>query len=247
MIKLKADKDYDPQDSVHFPPERHTEFYKTCKKLVGKYGDRIINLYTSPDLRFKIFHELKCTSTNAFIITKLMQDNTYSTTCLNGSKMFKIELDNHFMKGLNIGMRTFIDFGYFHSVFMFTEDTLRRMLRILDLNACNKGTAEFKNIYECLLKKINLQKYSKLLDVCRLIRNSIHSNGEYNHKSFVDANIVYKKKKFIFKIGKPIRFDEWNFVDKYDFFVFLLNEICEMFEKIIESKMIKTIPNKELV
>jgi len=70
-------------------------------------------------------------------------------------------------------------------LFILVENKFRIFLRAIDPVACNGGTEAFESIYACLLrsKLSNLPPEAfELLELIRLVRNTIHNDGVYLHK-----------------------------------------------------------------
>jgi hypothetical protein len=106
----------------------------------------------------------------------------------------------------------FTKIGFIQFIFSSIESAFRLYVKSLDSTACNNGTAEFKNIYSWLLKKTNLQKNENLLDLLRLIRNTIHNNSVYFHKNGLNETVNFKGKNFNFIVGRPVDFVTWDFI-----------------------------------
>lgn len=109
----------------------------------------------------------------------------------------------------------FIKIAYVQGIFLAIESSLRIFLRAIDPAACNGGMAEFKSIYECLFKsKLSAIPTDgiELLDLLRLVRNTIHNNGVYFHPSGNDASITWSAETFEFKQGAPVDFVTWEFL-----------------------------------
>ena len=109
----------------------------------------------------------------------------------------------------------FTKIAFVQGLFLAIESSLRLFLRAIDPAACKGGMAEFKPIYECLFKS----KLSRapangiaLLDLLRLVRNTIHNNGVYFHPSGNDASIMWDGETFEFRQGKPVDFVTWEFL-----------------------------------
>ncbi|WP_263819296.1 hypothetical protein [Salinibacter sp.] len=110
---------------------------------------------------------------------------------------------------------SFIKISTIQSFFSCTESGLRLILRGIDSNACNGGTDPFKNIYECLLRsKLDSERpeFCDLLDLFREVRNTVHNNGVYFHRSWESKVVTYKGSEFNFEIGEPIDFVTWEFI-----------------------------------
>ena len=106
----------------------------------------------------------------------------------------------------------FTKIGFIQLTFSSIESAFRMYVKSLDTNACNNGTAEFKSIYSWLLRRLNLQSHEDLLDLLRLIRNTIHNNGVYFHKSGITESVTYKGTVYNFNIGIPVNFVTWTFI-----------------------------------
>jgi len=106
----------------------------------------------------------------------------------------------------------FTKIGFVQFIFSSIESAFRIYVKSLDASACNNGTAEFKSIYSWLLKRTNLQGHENLLDLWRLIRNTIHNNGVYFHKSGLNESVTYKGINYDFNIGIPVDFVTWDFI-----------------------------------
>lgn len=128
----------------------------------------------------------------------------------------------------------FIKMGFLQFIFSSIESSMRLFVKSIDPTACQNGTAEFKNIYSYLLKKINKQEFLPLLDLLRCIRNTIHTNGVYFHRSQIDVSVLYLGKTYEFKIGKPIDFVNWQFLLQ------LTKDVQKMILEIVDSKNIST-------
>lgn len=101
-----------------------------------------------------------------------------------------------------------------HFMFSSVENSFRLLLRALDPSACNNGTAEFKSIYDCLLKSKLAQcppDSIDLLDLLRLIRNTVHNNGVYFPRTGQDASVSWRGTTYEFQQGFPVDFVSWDF------------------------------------
>ena len=94
------------------------------------------------------------------------------------------------------------------------ESSFRIILRTLDSTACDNAMGSFKSVYDCLLTS----KLSKcpsesieLLDLLRLVRNTIHNNGVYFHRSGQNELVNWQGEDYEFKQGIPIDFVNWSF------------------------------------
>jgi len=141
-------------------------------------------------------------------------------------------------KDRGLAWYNFIQFtkvGLVQFVFAGVESTFRILLRSIDPLACHSGTAEFKSIYESLLKSklapTPLQGV-ELLDLFRLVRNTVHNNGVYFHKSGKDAEVTYKGTNYIFRIGQPVDFYGWDLI------LLLVEDIRQLLMQVVSDPII---------
>ena len=110
---------------------------------------------------------------------------------------------------------TFIKVGFVHAMFSSIESSLRLFLRALDPVACYGGMAEFKSIYDCLFSsKLAAPPAdgTELLDLLRLVRNTIHNNGVYFNPHSADVTLSWQGQTFEFRQGAPVDFVTWEFL-----------------------------------
>jgi hypothetical protein len=106
----------------------------------------------------------------------------------------------------------FLRISFIQGVFFAVESSLRVFVRSLEPTACAAGCAEFKSIYEWLMKRLGLQHHRDLLDLIRNIRNVMHNNGLFFPLSAKDAAITYRGTTYDFVMGKPNSFVTWPLV-----------------------------------
>jgi hypothetical protein len=119
--------------------------------------------------------------------------------------------------------------GFIQCLISALESSFRPIVKVLDPNACRKGTAEFQKIYECLLKQTKLEKWEPLLDLLRIIRNTIHNNGLYLPPSGKDVSVAYKGMTYEFRVGQRPDVTNWPFL------VDLANELRSMLMEIVTN------------
>jgi hypothetical protein len=127
---------------------------------------------------------------------------------------------------------TFTKIAFIQGLFLAIERSLRLYLRAIDPTACDGGSAQFKSIYECLFKQLKFDAAPAngiaLLDLLRLVRNTVHNNGVYFHRSGNDASVIWDGETFEFKQEKPVNFVTWEFMMKIsEALRLLLREVVE--------------------
>ncbi|MGB9616816.1 MAG: hypothetical protein ACPL7J_05795 [Desulfomonilaceae bacterium] len=125
----------------------------------------------------------------------------------------------------------FVKVGFVHAMFSSIESSFRLFLRALDPAACNGGMAEFKSIYDCLLRsKLAAEPTDgiNLLDLLRLVRNTIHNNGVYFNPRGADVTLSWQGETFEFRQGAPVDFVTWEFLIRVsDSLRILLRQVVE--------------------
>jgi len=90
--------------------------------------------------------------------------------------------------------------------FSFYESVIRELVRGLLPGACNDAYDPFANVYGALLKRVDLQRHSPLLDFARTMRNLIHNNGFFLNKQKRDESHTFNGTVYFFEHDKPVRF-----------------------------------------
>lgn len=85
----------------------------------------------------------------------------------------------------------------------------------------------FKNNYEHTLKELGIKKGKSALDMLRLSRNTLHTNGYHNAST---ETIIFHGKKYTFTNGQPMKFLTWSFI------AILMYDIRNVLLEIINSK-----------
>jgi len=123
-------------------------------------------------------------------------------------------------------------------LFILVENKFRIFLRAIDPVACSGGTEAFESIYTCLLRsKLSNPPTEEveLLELIRLVRNTIHNDGIYLHKKGIDDLVTYKGVDYAFYNGKPIDFVTWEFL------LMMAADIQNLFAVIVSDKVVAEI------
>lgn len=129
----------------------------------------------------------------------------------------------------------FFRIGLIHNIMYGVESSFRIYVRTIDPQVCNKGMAEFKSIYEWLLKKLNLQANLPLLDLWRNIRNAMHNNGLFFPTNGKNQTVVYGSISYNFEVGKHNDFVTTELI------ISLIPSLTKVVEDIVESLPLKDI------
>jgi len=133
-------------------------------------------------------------------------------------------------------------FATIHSLAACTEETFRASIRAAPQTFTVLPSEKFKSVYDHVLAKISLKRYTKLFDVLRHTRNTIHNNGIFspdpNSKTGIRENVTveYDGKRFLFEVGKGLLwFGE-------DFLSWVAARLNETMLSIVTSSRITQIP-----
>lgn len=125
----------------------------------------------------------------------------------------------------------FIKIGFVHALFSSIESSLRLFLRAIDPLACNGGMAEFKSIYDCLFNSKLVATPTdggELLDILRLVRNTIHNNGVYFNPRGETTVKNWQGNTLEFRQGVAVDFVTWEFlIQVSDSLRLLLREVVD--------------------
>jgi hypothetical protein len=84
-----------------------------------------------------------------------------------------------------------------------------------------------RNLYDHTLVELGLGEYRPALDLLRLCRNTLHTNGYHNAKN---ETITYNSKEYHFIRGQMPQYFEWSFL------AVLLYDIRVMLLKIVKTQ-----------
>lgn len=153
--------------------------------------------------------------------------------CLTKENWWKanstLPIDREQMTQAGNEFEMFLRIGLIHNILYAVESSFRIYVRKIDPQACSNGIAEFKSIYEWLLKRANLKKYFPLLDLWRNIRNTLHNNGLFLPTSGKDADVIFEGNIYKFRVGKPNDFVNTEFI------VNLLPNMRDMLLELLQS------------
>lgn len=124
-------------------------------------------------------------------------------------------------------------FSLFHLLMSNLEASLRIMARGIGSNACDKGTGNFQSIYKMILNRLKITDpdVETLLNLSRLVRNTIHNGGMYcpanSKQEFV--KVQYRGTFYVFESGNPVGFLYWPFL------ILLANDLIDLVITMVSS------------
>lgn len=101
-----------------------------------------------------------------------------------------------------------------HAAFVFfmsrIEWCFRQLVTFLYPGACGHGSAAFKNLYDYLFAQLHLSHYTALYDICRHVRNSVHSNGVFVDPIGANDHVSWAGVDYDFVHMHPIEFMDYD-------------------------------------
>ena len=179
----------------------------------------------------KLYNGLTTISLSVIFIENSLQTDIWWKERFPNLTPHDIENNKH-----NFVLSTKHSFGML--LFILAENKFRIFLRAIDPVACSGSTEAFESIYACLLRsKLSSSppEAFELLELIRLVRNTIHNDGVYLHKKGLDDVVTYKGVDYAFHHGKPIQFVTWEFL------LMMAADIQNLFAKIVSDKVIAEI------
>lgn len=155
------------------------------------------------------------------IVPQFVANQALHVQAFGSSRPFKplLDYEGHILSTLF--------FGVFHKI----ESAMRSILRAIDSNACERGTAAFESIYTCLLRshaKTVDASALDLLNLCRNVRNTIHNSGIVHNKRGKDVTAVYESVAYEFRQGSIVELSfEWVFLT--------VNRLLKTFHQIVRD------------
>jgi hypothetical protein len=106
----------------------------------------------------------------------------------------------------------------------------------MDPAACQNGTASFESVYKWVLTRTNQQDWRSLLDLWRLVRNTMHNDGTFVPHSGKDQSVTFDGVEYAFRAGSVIDFMNWPMLIR------LCEETHEMLNAIVYSTAVQSLP-----
>lgn len=190
--------------------------------LVAKYS------WKEDDARITVFNKLNNVLTTINLGYFLM--HTYLSKNDWWRQNQKFEVTDNSIQNILDEFEMFYRIGLIQNLSYSIESSFKIFVRALDSSACKGGLADFKNIYEWLLKKLNLQQNNTdLLDLLRNIRNTMHNNGLFIPTNGQNQSVKYHGITYNFEVGKPNNFVTTELV------VGFIPDFLNLVEKVVQA------------
>ena len=122
-------------------------------------------------------------------------------------------------------------FGAFHLASAVFENATRALLRAIAPGAANDSRAEFPSAYTHLLRtQLTFPDEDfRLLELVRLVRNTIHNEGVHRPPSGKPAAVIHRGVTYAFPDSGPVDFATWAFV------LDLIADLADLLDRIVQA------------
>jgi hypothetical protein len=131
------------------------------------------------------------------------------------------------------GFDTFVQSSYITMLFVSVESAFRSFYSSVFFK---EVPSKIYIVFKELLEEFNLERYSDLLKLFRLIRNSYHNNGVTSD----DAEVHWRDKTYHFKKGQQVELG-----DVWQTFIVITEDILDMLKQLVMSDTIRQ--KKEII
>lgn len=129
--------------------------------------------------------------------------------------------------------------GFLQFAFSAADSGFRLLVRAIDSDACSGGTANFQSVAHWLFEQLSAPPPNvELVDMLRILRNTIHNEGVYFDRRVPDRVIVYRGAEYRFRNGEPIEFGTWAFL------IQLIGDWFVLIEHVVSDARIASIPGR---
>lgn len=194
--------------------------------------DRLIDKYANDDLR-SVFVAAPGNALRSYhlffamVVSTITHESWWQQRFVGGTLT---ETDRGAIKNLDGTTR----FAFFVVFLSHVEWSMRKLVTHISPGACKNGGAEFKSIHDHLLAKLDLRAYIPLYDLCRKVRNCVHSNAIYIDKNAQDVTVTWKGIDYQFRHLQPVDFMT------HELILQLYGDLIESIEVILEHELVAT-------
>lgn len=143
----------------------------------------------------------------------------------------KLEVTESSIQNIINEFEMFYRIGLIQNLNYSIESTFRIFVRALDSSACKGGKAEYKSIYDWLLKKLNLQtSNTELLDLLRNIRNTMHNNGLFYPTNGQNQSVTFRGSSYNFVFASANTFVTTELI------VSLIPDLLDLVNKVVQTE-----------
>lgn len=233
---------YNSKDPWQFPPQRLVRFALEAREVFSASRNKWLRIKPYPDARYMIFHELGSDCFALGSVAMMLRERATDIEWWNSQAETPASLKKTAVMANHMAMRGMLQFGFFHGVARQLDHIFRQVLRNLDPEARENGPVPFSQVRKVLFQQTSLEKYSGLLTLILLIRDSMTHNGRFCPITRKDLSLDYGGKTYIFKNNEEVEVEEWGFIDTWDFLLYLLKETDKMLNELFESPFVALIP-----
>jgi len=135
-----------------------------------------------------------------YLLTKKFWEENYPDYIMSSKNVKKL-YDEYDM---------FIRSNFITELYSAFESSLRVIIQKIEPDYYEENKRIFSKMAKKILTDLKLSEENKLLEHFSILRNSMHSNGIFDPPNGKKKVIEYKGKKFVYEVGKPIKYAGWT-------------------------------------
>jgi hypothetical protein len=216
------------KDIIHRLSVLGAKYHAVHNELSNKYPIDQLR-----DVRSNVFRHCAIVIDSTSIILLIRLDHPYDDPWwanLVERKLLSMHMTHMTEEQLRIfigAFDTFVDSSYIIMLFVSVESAFRSFYSPV---FSKEVPSEIYIVFKELLEEFNLERYSNLLKLFRLIRNSYHNNGKYTSN---DAEVSWRDKTYEFRKGQQVEVG-----DVWQTFISITEDILEMLKELVMSDAI---------
>lgn len=225
----------DTEDIIHRLSELGAKYQAVHNELSNKYPIDQLR-----DVRSNVFRHCALVIDSTIIILLIRLDHPYDDPWW--ANLMERNLLSTYMKHMTEqhrkifikGFDTFVDSAYIIMLFVSVESACRSFY---SSTFHREVPVKIYDVFKKLLEEFNLERYSDLLKLFRLLRNSYHNNGKHTSN---DAEVHWRDKTYEFKKGQQLEVG-----DVWQTFIIITDDILELLKELVMSDAI--LQQKEII
>jgi hypothetical protein len=222
---------YNPRDDWNFPPQRLVRFAAEAYDLMTTARDAWKSRYTYPDLRFVIWHEMSGHAHAMVVAAMHLRSHGDNIEWWKEQPEFDHAFDKRLIAHNNLLVRQMLQLGFVQNIVRQLDMSLRQIAAGLDKEE-EDAKRPLQTVFRSVLKLTDLEHYDRLLPLMLIYRDSLCNHGRFLPVDGQPLTFTYKFKSYHFEANKEIPFQQWAYLDTWDFLLFLLREMKAMLDDI---------------
>lgn len=230
---------YDPHNPWAFPAQRLVRFAAEAYEMAAHSRAAWTKVHPHPDLRSVVFHELAALAHGLLLGAMHLRSHGEDADWWQAQHEIDHRVTGQLMRSNNQNLRNLLQLGYLEGV-----------LRQLTLAVRQYGTAvagagaevsSLRQAWRGLLAATSLEEYKPLLSLLQLQRDVIGQHGRYLSGEGSPLAITFRGRRILLQAGQEMRYQDWGFVDDWDFILFLVVQCDGLLDALNRSEALRAV------